>query len=199
MRPRFLDGRLIYLRGISEDDLKSGMAYWSDDREVTRYLFRGAFPADLGQMLRQRQATLENPNEVELAIVAKEGDKVVGTTGLHCINWISRNAEFRILIGEKEFWNLGLGTEAAQLMAAYGFEMLNLHKIWLGSAASNRGATKSYEKAGFVREGVLRDDTYRNGVYYDTMRMSLLKSEYEDQRPTWKIAEELARMFPEPR
>jgi lysyl-tRNA synthetase class I len=40
---------------------------------------------------------------------------------------------------------------------------------------------KSYEKSGFKIEGILRDEMYRNGRYYDMIRMSVLRPEYEKE------------------
>jgi RimJ/RimL family protein N-acetyltransferase len=41
---------------------------------------------------------------------------------------------------------------------------------------------KSYEKSGFKREGVLRQEIYRNGKYYDAIRMSVLRQEYHGKK-----------------
>ena len=184
----FLTGELLYLRGLTRADLAGAMLHWTDDREVVRYLTRGARPANLEQLEAAYTATQNNPAEVELAIVDRETDRHIGVTGLHAINAISRSAEFRILIGAREFWGRGYGTEATELMVAYGFEILNLHKVWLGVNGENVAAVRSYENTGFVREGELRDEIYRNRRYYNVVRMSVLRDEYERLMPTWKIA-----------
>jgi RimJ/RimL family protein N-acetyltransferase len=112
----------------------------------------------------------------------KEQEVFIGTTGLYSINWIMRAAEFRVFIGNKAFWNRGIGTECTKLMVVYGLEKLNLNRIWLGVNADNLGGVHAYEKAGFVREGVLRQEQYRNFRYYDVIRMSILRTEYEKIR-----------------
>ena len=103
---------------------------------------------------------------------------------------------FRVLIGEKDFWNGGYGTEVTQLMVAYGFEVLNMHKVWLGVTSDNVGAVRCYDKVGFVKEGVLRAETYRNSRYYDAVRMSILRHEYDQLRDKWAIADKLQTQFP---
>jgi RimJ/RimL family protein N-acetyltransferase len=84
------------------------------------------------------------------------------------------------MIGEKEFWGKGYGTEINNLVLDYGFRKLNLHKIYLGVNADNKGAVKSYKKSGFKYEGTKRDEIYRNGRYYDAIMMSILRNEYKD-------------------
>ncbi len=192
----FLDGHLTLLRALEEADLDGPMSQWSNDREVTRMLYRGAYPENRASAKAAMDAVAQNPREVELAIIAKASRRHRGVTGIHSMNPIARSAEFRVLIGEKGFWNGGYGTEVTQLMVAYGFEVLNMHKVWLGVTAENLGAVRCYEKVGFVKEGVLRDETYRNSRYYDAVRMSILRPEYDQLRDTWAIADKLQTQFP---
>ena len=196
MKTPFLEGRLVYLRGLAREDLRGPMLHWTDDREVTRYLSRGAYPANLEAMEEQYEAMVRSSTEVELAIVDRETDAHIGVTGIHSINWISRSGEFRVLIGEKDLWGKGYGTETTRLMVAYAFEVLNLHKVWLGVNSEQHAAVRAYEKAGFVREGELRDELYRNGRYHDIVRMSILQGEYRDLGPTWDIGGKIREQFP---
>ena len=192
----FLEGHLTILRGLTEADLDGPMVQWSNDREVTRMLYRGAFPETRATAAKAMEAVAANPQEVELAIEDIVSGKHIGVAGLHSMNRIAHSAEFRILIGDKLFWNGGYGTEVTQLMVAYGFEVLNVHKVWLGVTADNKGAVRCYEKVGFVHEGVLRHETYRNSRYYDAVRMSILRDEYDKLRGQWAIADKLQDQFP---
>ena len=101
----------------------------------------------------------------------------IGTCSFHEIDWRCRVAEFGIVIGEKRFWNQGYGTEAVKLLAKHGFETLNLHRIWLRVYANNPRAIRSYEKAGFVHEGRMREAMFKNGKYIDVLLMSILEDE----------------------
>ncbi len=192
----FLEGHLTLLRGLTEADLDGAMSQWSNDREVTRTLYRGAFPETRATAAAAMAAVASNPREVELAIEDKASGRHIGIAGLHSMNTIAHSAEFRILIGEKDFWGGGYGTEVTQLMVVYGFEVLNMHKIWLGVTADNLGAVRCYDKVGFVREGVLRHETYRNSRYYDAIRMSILRDEYDSLRDQWAISDKIQAQFP---
>lgn len=181
----FLTGDSVFVRSLQSEDFGPTMQKWINDREVTQYLWRGTFPANLQELQTEFMSFNGARNDVQLAITEKKSNTYIGVVGLHGINWIARHAEFRILIGEKKFWGQGLGTETNQLAVAYAFEILNLNKVWLGVNLTNQRAYQSYLKAGFKNEGTLRQEVFRNGRYHDVARMSLIKSEYEELKKTW--------------
>ena len=86
-----------------------------------------------------------------------------------------------MLIGEKDFWGGGYGTEITELITYYGFDRLNLNRIYLGYTADNKAAGKVYQKAGYVFEGTLKKDIYRNSKYYDSIRMAILRKDYYEK------------------
>ena len=175
MKPQFIIGKKISLRAVEKSDLPD-IVSWINDSEVTHYLFMGARPAHIELVTEQWEKAIRNPNEIEFAIADKEKGALIGWTGLYSVNWISRSAEYRIFLGDKNYWNKGIGTEAAGLMIEYAFTKLNLNKVWLGVNAEHKGAVRSYEKAGFVKEGILRQEIFRNDRYYDAIRMSVLRN-----------------------
>ena len=68
--------------------------------------------------------------------------------------------------------------EDLQLILHHGFNDLNLNHIFLRVNKTNPGAVKSYENAGFVHEGRMRQTHYQNGQYIDVLLMSVLHSEW---------------------
>ena len=181
MKNPFIDGKKVYLRGLTAEDMND-LAGWINDPQVTHFLFMGDRPAHVKLLQEQWEKDARNPNEVQFAVIDRKTDKIIGWTGLFVINWISRTAEYRVFIGDTKSRNKGMGTEVARLLVAYGFDKLNLQKVWLGVNAEHIGGFKSYQKAGFVKEGVLRREIYRNNRYYDAVRMSILREEYEKSK-----------------
>lgn len=181
MKDPFIVGEKVYLRGVEREDLPK-IAKWTNDPEVTLYLFMGARPTSLEAVTEEWEKRMKATNEIEFAICDKKTNSIIGWCGLYSINWISHSGEYRIFIGEKSYWSKGIGTEVAKLVVQYGFEKLNLNKVWLGVNSSHEGAVRSYEKGGFVREGILRKEIYRNNRYYDAVRMSVLREEYENKK-----------------
>lgn len=105
-------------------------------------------------------------------------DYFIGTVGLYSHRDIYRSWEFRILIGHPDYLGKGIGEEATRMVVDWGFKRLNAHRIWLGVNEENVGAVKCYEKVGFKREGVLRDEIWINGKYVNAIRMSILEAEW---------------------
>lgn len=111
-------------------------------------------------------------SQVTMAIDYK--DKLIGTISLVFQNDVyQRNAEIGYWIGEK-FWLKGIGTIAVEYMTRYGFDVLKLHRIYAEVFENNIGSMIVLEKNGYKREGVLRDDVYKNGKYLDTIVYSKL-------------------------
>jgi RimJ/RimL family protein N-acetyltransferase len=178
----FIVGENLYLRGLEKSDLTGNMFQWANDAEVTHYMFMGGMPNTIEQLEEEYEQLIRSPKDVVFAVVDKESDTHIANVGLYCIEWIGRSAELRIVIGERDFWGRGYGTEATKLTVAYGFEKLNLNSVYLGVNAEHVGAIKAYQNAGFVREGTMRQYIYRNSRYYDAIRMSILREEYYSSR-----------------
>jgi RimJ/RimL family protein N-acetyltransferase len=88
------------------------------------------------------------------------------------------------MIGEKDQRGRGYGTDALNALCDFGFGQLRLERIELDVYADNRPAQRSYEKAGFQVEGVLRHGHFADGHFMDVVRMSLLRDEWlRQERP----------------
>lgn len=181
----FLNGVLSVLSPMSREDYQVHYQRWINDREVVRYLERGTQPMSVESMARLYEAMESHPSEFELCVRDPKSGSPIGITGLHSMQVVARSAEFRVLLGEKDFWGRGIGREVLQLMVAYGMEMLNLNKVWLGVSTENHRALHSYLRCGFVEEGMLRQEVFRNGRYYDVIRMSMLRDEYLQRVQQW--------------
>ncbi len=177
MSAPFLAGDKVVLRGLRRNDLERYRS-WLENPEATHFMESGWRPVSDAEIEEIYKASTEPDDTAVFVIVDKASDTPVGVCGLYLIHWICRRGEFRILIGDDAFRGKGLGSEAARLTVAYGFDKLNLETIYLGVNAENQGAIASYEKAGFVREGIRRRLIYRNGRYYDALMMSILRDEY---------------------
>lgn len=178
----YLIGKRVDLVALQRNDLEA-LARWWDDADVTHFLEMGARPTREKDIEAFWRLASEAEDNVVFAIRDKNG-QVVGTCGLYAISWVCRRAQFNILIGEKEVWNKGYGTEAARLILDYAFAKLNLESVQLGVNAENLRAIASYKRAGFVAEGARRRFIYRNGRYYDMALFSVLRDEYMPARTT---------------
>ena len=116
----------------------------------------------------------------QFIIIDRTTNKPVGSTYLRDIDMKNKKAEFGIFIGENSARNKGIGTDTTSLMVQYGFETLNLNKIFLRVFSNNLGALRAYEKAGFIYEGTAKQDIrLPNGEYQDIIFMSKLNDNKE--------------------
>ena len=174
----FFAGSQVYLRPLEKTDLNEQYLAWLNDPEVTRYLETGVFPATRQDLERFFESVTGSRSQVILAIVDKKSDRHIGNVKLGPIDWVHRRAVFGILIGEKKFWGRGIGQEVTHLAVEYAFLRLNLNRVSLGVFAEHKAGVRCYEKIGFRKEGLCRQDLFRNGEYHDRLLMGLLRAEY---------------------
>ena len=173
----FLETTDFYLRGFQQNDLPY-LSSWLDDKVVTQYLEMGRRPTrqkDIEQFLDIAQ---NEESAVVFSIIEREEKKPIGYCGLYLIDWVSRRAQINILVGQKEFWDKGIGSRACKILLEYAFSHLNLNSVQLGVNVENKRACKAYEKVGFVLEGQRREFLFCNGEYNDMLVYSILKTEY---------------------
>lgn len=172
----------LRLRAAEREDIPR-FVHWLNDSEVRRFL-SVYLPISKAEEEGWFERMLQSPaSEHVMVIEIGQGDewKPIGNTSLMHVNAIDRNAEVGIFIGEKDEWNKGYGTEVMKLMLRHGFHTLNLQRIYLRVFEYNLRGIRAYERAGFVHEGRLRKDIFREGRYYDVLVMSVLREEWQDR------------------
>ncbi len=123
--------------------------------------------------------SLEENDRYFFLIVSPDG-KIIGESVVNEIDWDLRCANFRIAIYHPQERGKGIGTWATQATRDFAFEKLKLHRLELDVYSFNPGAERVYTKAGFKREGILRD-AVRDGVRYaDDILMSILEEEWRE-------------------
>lgn len=102
----------------------------------------------------------------------------VGTIGLLSIDQKNKKAEYYIAMGETSYKGKGVAKEASRLILEYGFEELELNRIYLFTEVENVVAQKLFERVGFVREGVIRQDIVSHGCFVDRVAYSYLREDW---------------------
>ncbi len=152
---------------------------WINDFEVVRFLGAAARPTSLEAEEDWYSRVSKSENQSHFTIYAKQQLRPIGTTGLGHIYHANRNAEFGIMIGDKESWGQGYGTEVTRLMLEYGFTCLGLHNIHLWVNAANERGIRAYQRAGFRMAGRLRQHLRLGGQAYDDILMDCLATEFQ--------------------
>jgi diamine N-acetyltransferase len=172
----FLIGTQVYLRPLELADAPT-VAPWINDPDVraTLLMYR-----PINQQFEEGfiGTIYKSEHDLALGISLPRSDRLIGVVGLHQIDFKNSHAQFGMLIGEKQEWGKGYGTEATSLMVAYAFGTLNLNRVWLHVYSDNSRGIRAYERVGFQREGLLRQENYRDGRYGDTIAMAILRQEW---------------------
>ncbi len=174
----FIEGRRLYLRGLEQRDINPTYVSWLNDGRVNGFMATRRFPSTLENLQANYQKTQDDVNGIYLAICLKEDGRHIGNVKLDKIDWISQVSEFGLLIGDPEFWGRGLGTEATYLITQHGFFQMNLRRITIYSVPDNAAAVRCYEKAGYQREGILRQAVFLDGAYRDVVVLGQLREEF---------------------
>lgn len=162
-----------FLKWINDPEVRYGLGLFlplsMDDEQEWFERVRARPPDERNLVIEIRQS----PGEV-----GEPSWKMIGNLGFFNLDNRNRSAELGIIIGDKDCWNQGYGTEAVGLLLKHGFNTLNLNRIYLLVLETNPRAIRAYEKAGFSHEGRQRQAEFRDGKYLDLLVMSILKDEF---------------------
>lgn len=180
----FLESERLWFRAREKSDAAFYTQALQDPRVHYNLMTSGRFPfteAAEEQRIEKHTAmpAIDGQTDILLTFGIKGEDQLLGATGLHSISALHRNAEWGIFIGRPEEWGKGYGREVAKSMLRYGFQALNLHRIYLRVNADNESGIKAYRAAGFKDEAVSRQDVFRAGQYVDSLHMAVLREEWE--------------------
>jgi RimJ/RimL family protein N-acetyltransferase len=155
---------------------------WINDPGVTLTLNR-YFGATLGQEAEwfDRIEKGFGRDDFVWAILTDE-DRHIGFTGLHAIDWKDRCALGGIVIGEREAWGKGYGTDVIRTRSRFAFEQIGLHRVEGRTFEFNRAMQRIYERCGYRQEGVQRKRIWRNGRWWDMLLYAILAEEYYGER-----------------
>ncbi len=173
----FLEGNKVDLCSINLEHVNL-YTKWSNDPNVRRYS-RNMIPWNLEEVKKWLEQQREGvKTDAMFEIWHKEDKKPIGTAGLGEINWANRNANLYVVIGEPEYWGLGIAPEISKMLIEYGFEELNFHKIYAGIYSPNKRSLRTAEKIGFKYEATLREQIFVNGEYVDVIKFAIFKEEW---------------------
>ena len=165
-----LDSTKIKLRPLQEADTELIVKWRNSDQVKENFIFQDLLTPEQHQWWFTNR--VQTGQVAQFIIISIETGRPVGSVYLRDIDRKHKKCEYGIFIGEDEARGKGYGTEAARMICNYGFTTLGLHRIFLRAFAHNEQAIRSYEKAGFVQEGRLKDEVCFENIYYDVIIMA---------------------------
>lgn len=173
-----MNQQIVKLRPLKKEDFE--LFYeWITDKELM--LFNSAYrPVSEFQHECWFESMMTKKSDIILFVIEESfTNEAIGSCQLMHIDELHRNAELQIRIGKKGSQSKGMGTMSVNLLLDYGFNHLNLHRIYLHVFADNERAIKTYLKCGFVVEGKLKEAAFINGRYIDILILGILRSANE--------------------
>lgn len=173
-----LRGKKVFLDLVHQEDLALLLS-WRNNPEYRQY-YREYKELSMEQQLRWYENKILNDDSWQyFTIKNSPSENAIGVVGLTSIHPIYKTAEFAITIGDKKYRNGGYGSDALRVLIKYGFEQLNLNRIWC-EVYSNNKSIDMYRHIGFKDEGKLRESVFKNNKYLDSYILGMLRIEYEE-------------------
>ncbi len=165
-----IEGKLIRIREKRVEDIPDEYA-WRVDEELSRLDATRPLTMSYDDFLKYSKEEMQFPNfrSKRLAVETIEGVHI-GNVMYYDLNMRNAETELGIMIGNKEYWGKGYGTDIVKTLLKHLFEDLKLERVYLHTLAWNYRAQSSFSKSGFreiraVRRGgqdFLLMEVYRN-------------------------------------
>lgn len=171
-----IKGNLVGLRALEKEDLVH-LKDWRNIPDFRKHFreVRELSLADQGNWYEHLQKTRDR--NFMFGIERLSDGKLIGACGLLYVNWVIKSADYSFYIGEEGAYidDKGWAKEATELLLSYGYDSLNLNKVWMELYEFDQKKIEFFtNEFGFKQDGVLRDNCYENGRYWDSVLISLL-------------------------
>jgi hypothetical protein len=175
-----LKGRHVGLRAIEREDLPQLLEF--RNRPHFRRFFREYRELSSSHQERWFENVVMADQTVRMfSIVALDSGRLLGACGLCYMDFINRTADFSIYIGADDLYiDDVFAPDAARVLIRYGFEELNMHRLWTEIYDIDERKAAFFASLGFQLDGRHRQTHWTEGRWVDSLYWSLLDS---DPRP----------------
>ncbi len=175
-----IKGNLTGLRAVEKEDLPI-LRDWRNNDNFRKH-FREIRELSLYNQDKWIEKTNNSPGDFMFVIVNLKTGKPIGAAGLLYTNWIIRSSDFSFYIGEGDKYidDEGYALDAAKTLIKYGFNVLNLNKIWMELYEFDTMKLDFFlGSLGFEKDGKLRQNCFADGKYWDSYLISLISEDYK--------------------
>lgn len=169
-----LKGKCVGLRAIELSDLNS-LLEWRNRPEY-RCFFREYRELGMENQKRWFESKVINDEHTKMfAIIELDTEELIGACGLCYIDWPNRCADFSIYIGKDNVYiDDKYAIDAAQVMIRYGFDELNLHRLWSEIYDIDEKKKKMFADLGFIHEATHKATHWTDGRWVDSLYYRLI-------------------------
>jgi RimJ/RimL family protein N-acetyltransferase len=167
------EGHKIRLVPLDKSKHLDNVLLWFNDPDITQWTFVGDWP--LGRLAEEEvfdQMTRSNQTDVVFAIETLDGEHI-GVTGIHQIDLFHGTGKTGTIIGRKECWGQGYGSDAVQVRTRYAFDVLGLRLLLSEVMVGNTGSLKVLLKTGYREIGRIPQRYWKRGDYRDVILLMI--------------------------
>ena len=171
------EGEKVRVREKRVEDIQNEYS-WRVDPELSRLDATKPMTMPYEDFFRYSKEEMQFPNyrSKRLAVETLEGVHI-GNIMYYDLNMQNRQAELGIMIGDKDYWNSGYGTDTVNTLLRHLFTILELDRVYLHTLSWNYRAQASFAKSGFK----LVRNVKRGGQ--DFILMEVLRSDWDEPHP----------------
>jgi RimJ/RimL family protein N-acetyltransferase len=179
--PNVLSGELVQLTKVTEEDLE---AWWAlvhkDEHPEWKKWDAPYFPLKRMELDKfKEQLTNLIHQGYDRKYLIKVDEEIIGLVSYYWEHESSQWLEVGIVIYLPEFWNGGYGTDALKVWIQHLFTTFPIPRIGFTTWSGNSRMISVGKKLGMVEEARIRKCRLYNGKYYDSVKMGLLREEWE--------------------
>jgi hypothetical protein len=177
-----LNGKLVGLYAIEREDLPQ-LQRWRNNPNIRKF-FREYRELSVDQHQRwYEEIVIGDPDTLMYAIRRTSDKALLGCCGFNHVNWVHRRAELSIYIGMKESYidREGYAKDSVAILLRYGFNELGLQRIWTETYSFDKQKRDLLTNIGFLEDGVLRNNYFFDGKWWDSIVISILPDELIDE------------------
>jgi len=171
-------GKTIYLRTPSKDDISKSWYQWFSDSETTEFLADRWWPNSVEAQESFYEHMITNKSSLVLSVCDIKTDAHIGVCSLGSINWVHRNADIALVIGDKKFKNGMVAVETMSLLIKIAFKrlnLLNLRSVYVESHPHTPNLMKLFK---FKKVGILKEYFFHNKEYVDMIIAQLQRTDW---------------------
>lgn len=168
----------VYLRALELDDYVL-INKWRSDPTISKYLGGNVFFVSSERERKSIENKIQDDSKnIYLSICDTNTNQLIGYTSINNLDLRNRKAEWGgTLIGDTNFLGKGLGKEASALMLRFLFDQYPIHKCYAYCLQEHPATLKLFDSLGFVKDGILRDEVFKNGEFKNILLFSILREE----------------------
>lgn len=180
-----LQAERVTLRSLQEEDFREVYRLCYGEREPEWKKWDAPyFPLehiDFYEFCSRMESRLKRADVPSMLLIEAD-QQIIGSVSYYWEHKESKWLEMGIVIYRPEYWSGGYGTEALELWTEYLFEQIPLVRAGITTWSGNVRMMKCAEKLGMQLEGRMRKCRYHDGEYYDSIRMGILREEWEARK-----------------